>query len=100
MTIAGQKICIGATQCADQQFVPHWAAIDEEIHRHGGPARIGRKARKTGEAHPLAFRIDGNGVVNKISAHDLPQAFTERGKHIALLGLNLEDRPVFAGVAQ
>ena len=71
VAIAAEKIEIGRTQGAQQHFIAHRPAIDEQELRHRRPPRIGGQRRIAAQMHAIAGGIDWQGVFGKIMAQNL-----------------------------
>ncbi len=87
VAVTTEEIEIGAAQGTGQKFVPHRAAIHEQVLRHRRAARIGRQRGKACQVQPLAFRINAQRVISKFAPQHPRQTTMQRIEQLALFGV-------------
>jgi len=71
MTVAGEKVGIGAAHCADQELVAHRAPVDEKKLQLGVGAIVGRKSGISRDDKTFACHVHLRGIVCEVTTHDL-----------------------------
>ena len=94
MPVTRQKILIGRAQHADQQLVLHRTSIHEQILVLRRPPIECRQPRKPRHLHALALRLDLDRVLAEFAAQHGAQTLQPRFGQRALLGLQLDNRPL------
>ena len=70
VTPARHEVAVSCAHGADQQFVLHRAAVDEEILLAGIGAVQSRQPGKARDTHPSRVAGDRKRVVHELAAHD------------------------------
>ena len=74
MAVARQIVGVGRAHRAEQKFVAHRPAVDEQILRQRIGARQRRQTGEAFEAYALALGLDGNGVGAEVGAEHVAEA--------------------------
>ena len=96
VAVTAEQVMISGPQRAVQHPVPHRAAVDKEVLRHRGPARIGGQGGIAG--HPKAFAggVDLYRVFGEFRPKNPRQAAVQGVEEIALFGIGAKAHPAFA----